>query len=428
MDQTCRLEWRLFTLLVATVSFLNCTVAQKSRPFFPDTTLSVQSPHPVEKKAAINRRFGFSDWAHYVPVPAHPEYQPERLIRVNFHVMNSRDSSHNFKPAEARVFLKDLLRYANADLDTNVWNWRSPDGTPVLRKGYRYVLTPQPKPDDDGFYFHYDDSLYYYVSQGAHMNNYDQKVVRKYQVGKDSILNIFLLVHQEDSIRSKTYRANRQGIALGTSLKMAGLFETKEPAQSSGGLMNHEIGHILTLQHAWMEDGCPDTPNHPNSCWCWSEQPPCRDHASDNMMDYNAYQIAMTPCQIGRVQAAFASETNPIRKCLLPVWCRPQPGQDVEIRDSVVWEGAHDLAGNLTVASGGALYVSSRISMPAGSRITVQPGGRLWLDGARLHNSCGLEWQGIWVDENNNGQKGVVYVLKPVKMENCPQSDHTRKQ
>lgn len=357
-----------------------------------------------------------TNWRNYIPDTALLPYQSTRVIRVNFHVLNSRDSSQNFKPQAAKVYLRALLEYANAELDTNIRNWRSPEGTPVLPKGYRYAI--QPQAGDDGFYFHFDDTLYYFISQGKYQNNYSRKVVDKYAVGKDSILNIFLLVHHPDSVLSKTYRTNGQGIALGNSLKMAGLFESKEPAKSFDGLLNHEIGHILGIQHAWVEDGCPDTENHPNKCWGWTPEPPCRDQATNNMMDYNAYQIALTPCQLGRIHAGFATEGSAIRKCLEPVWCRRNPDMDMVIRDSVAWSGARDLEGHITVAPGGRLYLSCRVSMPAGSRLTVQPGGILYLDGARLHNACGLNWRGIIIESNKSG-KGKVVTYKTPKIENC---------
>lgn len=388
--------------------FASCAGVRTER-YFPDM------PVKNDKRPRLDR--SCADWRGYLPDAAHPEYLPMRYLRVNFHILNSRDSSHNFRPAEARRFFKRLLEVANARLDTNVRNWRSPEGTEVLPRRYRYVLTPQP--GDDGFYFHFDDSLYYFISQGKNQNNYSRAVVDKYATGKDSIINIFVLVHPDDSIKSPTYRANSQGIALGTSLKMAGIFEKKEPPENFSGLLNHEVGHILNLSHAWVEDGCPDTDNHPNKCWDWTPEPPCRDQATNNMMDYNAYQIALTPCQIGRVHAVFANEKSPVRRCLVPVWCSRNPAKDLIIRDSVVWEGARDLEGNITIASGGSLRLGCRVSMPAGGRITVQPGGRLWLDGVRLHNACGREWQGIFVEEKR-GLRGEVVSLKASVLENCP--------
>ena len=368
-----------------------------------------------DRLARFNR--SCADWRGYLPDTAHPDHTPVRFLRVNFHILNSRDSSHNFKPDEARRYFGRMLEIANARLDSNVRNWRSPEGTPVLPSRYRYVLSPQP--GDDGFYFHFDDSLYYFISQGKNRNNYNRDVVNKYAVGKDSIVNIFVLVHPDDSIRSQSYRANSQGIALGTSLKMAGIYEKKEPPENFAGLLNHEIGHILNLSHAWTEDGCPDTENHPNKCWDWTPEPPCRDLATNNMMDYNAYQMALTPCQIGRLQAVFANERSPVRRCLLPTWCRRDPSKDMVIRDSVAWEGARDLEGNLIVATGAALRLSCRLSIPAGGSITVQPGARLWLDGAILHNACDLDWRGILVQEKG-GVRGEVHILQAPLMENCP--------
>lgn len=378
--------------------------------FMPDKQADAKVyPHA---SLAIPDFAGCTNWKNYLPDPSKPAYMPPRLVRVNFHVMNSRDSSHNFQPEAARNYLRELLGHVNAELDTNVRNWRSPENTGVLPKGYRFVISPQPVPGDDGFYFHYDDDLYYYVSQGKNANNYSRKVIDKYAVGKDSIINIFLMVHPDDSIKSKTYRANGQGIALGTAFKLAGLFESKESAKSFDGLFNHELGHVFGLQHAWTEDGCPDTQNHPNKCWTYTDEEPCRSQATNNMMDYNAYQIALTPCQLGKLHGTLANESHIARKCLVPVWCQRNPERDIVITDSVAFMGARDFEGNITVADGGILYLSCRVSMPENAYILVAPGGKLWLDGCKLHNSCGKNWQGILV-QSRRFIKGQVLVRRP---------------
>ena len=78
-------------------------------------------------------------------------------------------------------------------------------------------------------------------------------------------------------------------------------------------VVNHEIGHALNLRHTIMtgsgtcsstiDDYCNDTPTipdmlnigEPNPC-CWNDV-----HCSNNMMDYNADQCAITPDQLGIV-------------------------------------------------------------------------------------------------------------------------------
>lgn len=398
------------------ILFLSACTHVRSIPYHlpnPDLTAAkAAGVFPAEYQYQSNA------WKNYLPDPAHPEYMPMRYLKVNFHIMDSHDSSHNFRATAARTYFREMIRIANLQLDSTVRNWRSPEGTPALPKRYQYVIAPQPVPGDDGFYFHYDDNHYKLVYIGRDQNNYDQNDIARYQVGMDSILNIFIQVHPDDSLRSRTYKSTDQGIALGNALKMANIYESKGTPERFVGLLNHEIGHVLSLPHAWSEDGCPDTDDHPN-CWVWKEKGPCLEHASNNVMDYNAYKIALTPCQIGRIHATLSTERNPVRNCLVPNFCNRNPKMDVVIRDSVHWAGARDLEGNLTIAEGGSLRLSNRLSMPENSRITVQPGGRLWLDGARLHNACNKQWDGVFT-ESARGSKaaGRVYALKTNKIEN----------
>jgi len=400
-------------LIPAVLLAAACTPRLRTERFVPPA--SSDAVVPVQRTLAANPCHG---WEGYVPDPKHPDHLRARALRVNVHVLDNAAGTAHRPKESVLTFVRDLLRLANSELDTNAFNWRSPWGTPVLPKGFRYQLTPQPnRPGDEGIYFHYDDSLYYFVSMGKNQNNHTHSVVDKYGIGTDSIVNIFLLAHHPDSMRSPTYRANGQGIALGTALKMAGVLESSEGPRSFDGLLNHEIGHILSLSHAWSYDGCPDTNDHPNKCWDWTPHPPCNEQATNNMMDYNAYQLALSPCQIGKVHAVFSNERSPVRNCLVPEWCTLHRNREIIIADTVAWTGARDLDGHLTIAPGGSLRLSCRVSLPPGGRITVQPGGVLWLDGCRLHNACGKTWQGIFIEEKN-GQRGEVRILRPPALEN----------
>ncbi len=359
------------------------------------------------------------DKLNYAPDTNHLEHTPIKYVRLNFHIMNSSDSSRNFGEEEGVKFVRELLKYAHKSLENNEKMFLPPgNDTPVLPTRYRYVLTPRPDdPHDDGIYFHYDDELYFYVVRGKHRNNFRREVVRKYGVQLDTVLNVFLMPHHPDSVASPTYGAYGAGIALGNAVKITGCYEIGTPPWGIRGTFNHEIGHIFGLRHTWSgDDGCADTPNHPG-CWSRTPDPPCDSLASNNLMDHNAWQNAWTPCQIATIHYNMARERTRVRKLLLPRWCELHDDQHIVVRDSVHWKSMKDLEGHLTVAEGGVLRISCRVSLPRGARITVQPGGKLILDNCRLHNACGDTWQGIFVQKRGKREGQVVVVGNP-RLEN----------
>lgn len=233
-----------FTLLLSCLFLVACTPRVHSYLFeLPNVPEAVS---PSKRKTPANNPH---HWSNYLPDPAHPQALPDKTVRINVHFIDSQAGDLNFPPDSARLFFKKLIAEANAKLDTNVRNWTSPEGTEILPKRYRYKVVGQ-NSNDDGFYFHRDDKLYWFVAEGKYQNNYSREVVDKYKIGEDTILNIFVQVHPPDSLRSKRYRATKQGIALGNSLKMTGLRESHDPPSAFTGLMNHEIGHIFSLSHA----------------------------------------------------------------------------------------------------------------------------------------------------------------------------------
>jgi hypothetical protein len=366
----------------------------------------------------------------YIPDTLHLDHFPMRDIRVNVHFMNSSDSTQNFNGPKGIQKAKDLIHAANVDLKTNDKLFL-PLGNdfPALPTRYRLVLTPRPDdPDDNGVYFHYDDDLYYYVIKGKNDNRGDRSVMRKYGVQTDTVLNIFLLPHHPDSIASPNYQPHYSGVALSNFVKVSGWYENGVSEWMVRMVLNHEIGHILGLHHTWaFNDGCDDTPHHPK-CWNFTDEPPCDSMVSNNVMDYNAYQSAWSPCQIGRVHRGFSKEGNRSRKFLEPHWCTYHPDKTIMIQDSIHWQGAKDLEGDITIARGGILKISCRISLPATARITVAPGGKLILDHCRIHNACGEEWEGILVQSSRFREGEVDFqgfpilenVLHPIEYQTVP--------
>lgn len=354
---------------------------------------------------------------------AHPELMRFKYIQVNFHFMNSSDGRYNIPEEEVSAYAYEWIQVANSNLERNMKMFL-PHGnnTPVLMIPYRYVISPDPSiPGDDGVYYHVDDTLCYAVKTGRDRNISDRRVIKKYAIRDDSVMNIFVQTHHLDSIKSKTYRPDASGISLGSSVKIFGRWNEKPNVWGLRGITNHEIGHSLGLSHTWGGyDGCDDTPAHPN-CYNKTDKPPCDTMYSDNMMDYNAHMAALTPCQIGKILMNMTRLGSIQRNILQPRWCKLDTAATITITDSVRWEGSADLEGNVIIAPGGVLVIGCRVSFPEGASILVHPGAKLVvLTNGMLHNSCGDLWQGVRLMEEKKNS-GELYLMEGAVIENIPE-------
>ncbi len=353
---------------------------------------------------------------------AHPELLRMKYIRVNVHFMNSTDGRYNMPEEEARIYAYDYIKVVNSNLDKNMKMFLPPgNDTPVLPIPYRYVITPDPNISGDiGVYYHVDDELCFAVKTGRDRNISDKRMIQKYAVRDDSVLNIFLQTHHLDSIPSKTYKPDGSGISLGSSVKIFGRWHEKPSVWNVRGITNHEIGHSLGLAHTWGGyDGCDDTPAHPN-CWNKTNTPPCDTMYSNNMMDYNAHMAALTPCQIGKILMNMNRIGAMQRNILEPRWCRLDTSATITIRDSVRWDGSADLEGNIIIEKGATLEISCRVSLPRNATITIYPGGNLTvLSNGQLHNACNTTWGGIKLIHEGK-TSGKITVMEGGIIENTP--------
>ncbi|GLR19144.1 hypothetical protein GCM10007940_37600 [Portibacter lacus] len=357
-----------------------------------------------------------NDISAYIPDTLNAHVDNIKYIRLNMHFMNTSDWKSNYYGESGKDYAKQLIYQANRKLVYNKkMNLPEGNATPVYDPLYQYVLK------DEDIYFHADDALCFYVNEGKNRNNYKRTVIDKYKVDNDSMLNVFYMVHHPDSIKSRTYSASAAGIALGKSIKLGTIYKPDDKPWLHSPLLNHEVGHVMGLSHAWNKnDGCEDTPPHPN-CWAPTPTGKCKGVTSNNMMDYNSNQHAITPCQIGKMRKNMSKIGSKQRDLLEQRWCTLNPNKNVIISSNVHFQGAKDLEGNVIIQDGGQLKISCRLSMPAGSSITVEPGGMLILDNARLHNDCGMDWNGIVLQKSGKIQ-GEVYKNGDVKLENIKEA------
>lgn len=378
------------------------------------TAADIEREAVVETRSEENRlsRSSCYELASYIPDTNNLEHTPVKYLRLNFHFLNSSDSTHNYNGDDARRLIRELMHSAQNDLQNNKKMWL-PYGneTPVLPTRYRYVLTPDPwVPGDDGIYLHYDDELCYYVHKGGNRNLMDRRVIERYGVQTDSVLNVFIMPHHPDSVASPTYSAGGVGVMLGDAIKLAGLFASGGPGWNYRGVFNHEVGHFLGLSHTWAyNDGCDDTPLHPGRCWNRTPNAPCDTMASNNLMDYNARQNAWTPCQIGKIHYGLSRLSTRQRAYLQPRWCILKPDKTIHVRNDITWSGMKDLEGNIVIEDGATLRIQCRVSLPEDARITIQPGSTLILEEeAWLHNACGDTWQGIEIVQVGQRQGKII--------------------
>jgi hypothetical protein len=410
------MRWFIYAIFLC-LAFLSCT------PVFQARYLSFEKhnlPAEIADTLLLTSLNTCNETDHYIPDSNYLKQFPFQRIRVNFHFMNSSDSTNNIYGEEAREYARNLIYYANRKLDDNR-QMLLPEGnnTGVLPIPFRYHLQPDGSVEgDDGIYFHYDDEHYYFLNKGKHRNNYSRKLIEKYAVNPDTVLNIFYMNHHPDSIASKTYTASGSGIALGSSIKLGVVHEKDTKPWKYASLINHEIGHVYGLRHSWTgSDGCEDTPKHPN-CWTGHSKAPCDGERSNNVMDYNPDQNAYTPCQIGRIEKQMMDENGFQRDLLKPIWCDRDTNYNYIVMQKEHWTGAKDLYGDLIIKSGALLQIDCRVSMPANSKIIVEPGATLILNNAKIHNSCGYLWNGI--EEQRFGkQKATVYYYGRVTVQDC---------
>ena len=328
--------------------------------------------------------------------PNTPRCLATRYVRVNVHFVQDENGGNNFGPVDDPATSLDENGYRWAQGMLWAANW--PGGwsqnvrmhlllgnqTPVWPKRIQLVLS--------GVYFDRVPNGGAYQYGPANL----QGLYNQFGRDKGEVINIFVM--DRFTPGSTGGKASDIGPSPDSSYCTivspwyGAHLSTPIGAWAYANITNHEIGHLLDLYHTWPglgvptydADACPDTPAHPN---CWNSNLLCpfgpyRDAlGSNNLMDYNTDQIALTPCQLARIDKRLSSDLAPLLASCGD--CSPTYadfGLESDHQPVDVYDGYYNLSAQRALILNGASSVnerafSIRVSTldPEGCTLAAQP-------------------------------------------------------
>ena len=254
-----------------------------------------------------------NDWNTYTTLNDNTNI---KYVRIAYHLFNKNDGTGNIpnNPTNRQMLHDFTYFYINNKMN-NLSVMNLPTSSPhIADSKIQFVL--------DTIYFWndtfgWDGTIDNQVPAGSEKGDslYTTYVVNKHGVkNKYTTLHVFISglggnVNGHGGGQAKWFGAKEW--VLVNSIYQAYLNNTM---WNASGLLRHELGHALGLYHSWSGDNCNDTPNNPN---CWDNTQPGCNPNSNNTMDYNVSQDALTRCQINTVHYFLLGNQGNISDCII---------------------------------------------------------------------------------------------------------------
>ncbi len=345
--------------------------------------------------------------------PANTTLLPVRTLRIAIYVFQDDSGKGNFHADSSRqvAFLHDLSDWLNhrlANLDTL---------RPAVPSAF--VGDARVRVRLDTIYYRQDSRAWDCSSA------IDAPYIRDQYVDGDSTLS-----YQDKYQTLPIFIGGNYGVIGGHSrnigdrgyIAVRGYYENfrTQPWAAAidecGRNLVHELGHCLGLVHNFHGgpggDQCDDCDD--NGCPV--------EGTSNNLMDYwPAYGYALSVCQFNKIRFFLDGGSGNISEAVINDSCYRVKGMGYEVRggDTVVITDTVYAHQDWLVRDGGSLIINGYLSMPSDTRITLEPGSHIIIDGGTVGNLCGDLWLGLRTGSKSGARPAVVSLVRNGTIENA---------
>jgi len=311
---------------------------------------------------------GCADLPPFVPTAS----TPIKTVRIAFHIMQRADPNpndgidvpkENFdenNPVHVAYVQSIFNRLNELYTSCNVY-WCDGGYMPQ-----NYTNDSRIRFELAGTFYHRDDAGY--INQdGTYGNSY---CIDNYGICKDEVLNVFFC--QIPDVTS--------GYGPSSHIMMFNQYSEYQQNTTgywgAGNLLGHEVGHVLSLNHPWefkYSDQCP-AETGPNFC-----ADPTFPTCANNMMSYARISDFISPMQMGAMHRSLT--INSVSKYLVTEYT---PSQNITITQPTIWDHSRVVMGDVTILPGATLTITCKTIMARNTRIIVQRGAKLIVDGATI--------------------------------------------
>lgn len=375
-----------------------------------------------------------SNVSNYTP----DEFSETLWVKVNIHFIHHSDPLNpmNFTSTWDGVdevnnyngyqYAEDLINMSNYRLSENPQvNMPPGNSIPNLETKYRLKLM--------GVYFHEDDELYNSESLG------DLKNAFGINLGEE--INLFFTSQDLGGYIGGAAVISGQRCAIFKGPWDAYAMYDGMMWPVSNGVL-HETAHNFTLRHTMRygggtccnevvgsscDDYCADTPSRQEIVNNYGFDPCCGsfeegEQCENNLMGYSGL-TALTPNQLARIHHTLMLDMN--NYLYKDDLCSHDSSSIIEISSDMTWNQSRYVRRDIHVQGNSTLTVKCDLFLASSTKIIVEPGSTLIVDGGRLTNDCGQLWKGVEVwgdsetDQPTPGIQGKIKLLNDAVIENA---------